>query len=181
MRRATHRTTDTGGAPGTTDVAAWFAGRVPDAWFVEPPAVACDREEIQVIGTLAAPDVGDADEDHLRIAGISRIEGFREQTRDARIAIAGDAERLWGRKVSWGAVCAGHQHLFTTAAVPVMTRLRMDERSVLDTLIEAGVARSRSEALASCVRLVAEHQSEWIDQLREALDAVRQARDAGPW
>ncbi len=44
--------------------------------------------------------------------------------------------------------------LFTTASVPVMTRLRLAERQVLDTLIDAGIARSRSEALAWCVRLV---------------------------
>ena len=35
-----------------------------------------------------------------------------------------------------------------------MTRLRMPERRVLDTLVDAGVARSRSHALAWCVRLV---------------------------
>ena len=35
-----------------------------------------------------------------------------------------------------------------------MTRLRQPERLVLDTLVAAGVARSRSEALAWSVRLV---------------------------
>ena len=64
--------------------------------------------------------------------------------------------------MSWGAVCGDSTVLFTTAGVPVMTRLRMGDRRVLDTLIEAGVARSRSEALAWCVRLVAEHESDWI-------------------
>lgn len=170
------------GATSASDVAAWFAGRLPDGWFVEPPTVQNDREEIVVIGELPAPDVGEEGGagDRSRIAGIARIEGFREDTRDARIRIAVDAERLWGRKVSWGATCAGEQRLFTTAAVPVMTRLRMEERSVLDTLIEAGVARSRSEALAWCVRLVGEHQADWIGQLRDALDAVQRARAEGP-
>ena len=71
-----------------------------------------------------------------------------------RVAIADAAETMWGRKVSWGVRCGGHEVRFTTTAVPVMTRLRMEERAVLDTLIDAGVARSRSEALAWCVRLV---------------------------
>jgi hypothetical protein len=69
---------------------------------------------------------------------------------------------------------------FTTAAVPVMTRLRMRERAVLDTLVDAGVARSRSEALAWCVRLVGDNEREWIDSLRGALGAVKEARKAGP-
>ena len=66
--------------------------------------------------------------------------------------------------------------MFTQLAVPVMTRLRMSERQVLDTLVGAGVARSRSDALAWCVRLVRDHEGEWIDQLRGALVAVNEAR-----
>ncbi len=183
MTRSSRSTDASDEANRSAELAAWFAGRLPDGWFTGPPTVQCDREEIQVVGALAAPDLGEQEqhgEERLRIAGMARIEGFREDTREVRIKIASDAERLWGRKVSWGATCAGEEHLFTTAAVPVMTRLRMDERAVLDTLIEAGVARSRSEALAWCVRLVGEHQSEWISQLRDALDAVQQARAAGP-
>jgi hypothetical protein len=61
-----------------------------------------------------------------------------------------------------------------------MTRLRMDERAVLDTLIDAGVARSRSEALAWCVRLVGQHQSDWITDLREAIANVERVRAGGP-
>jgi hypothetical protein len=61
-----------------------------------------------------------------------------------------------------------------------MTRLRMRERQTLDTLVSAGVARSRSDALAWCVRLVREHEGEWIEQLRAALVAVEEARATGP-
>jgi len=61
-----------------------------------------------------------------------------------------------------------------------MTRLRMRERRTLDTLVSAGVARSRSDALAWCVRLVRDHEGEWIDQLRDALVAVEEARATGP-
>jgi hypothetical protein len=70
--------------------------------------------------------------------------------------------------------------IFTTLSVPVMTRLRMPERSVLDTLVEANVARSRSEALSWCVQLVREHEGDWIQQLRDALSHVDEARAAGP-
>ena len=105
---------------------------------------------------------------------------FREDTRDERIAIAREAEHRYGRKVAWGAACGGSRQLFTTLSAPVMTRLRQPERKVLDTLVDAGVARSRSEALAWCVRLVGEHAEEWLGELREAMSAVDRLRAQGP-
>jgi hypothetical protein len=82
--------------------------------------------------------------------------------------------------VAWGAECGGERVAFTTLSIPVMTRLRMKERAVLDTLVESNVARSRSEALAWCVQLVREHEEDWIKQLRDALAHVDEARAAGP-
>ncbi len=182
----------------TTAVAAWFAGRIPDDWFCEPVTVTADRDELLVTGTLVEPavpadegpedegpdDEGPEDEgpedEVRRVACASRIDAFREDTRARRIRIASEAERRFGCKVSWAARCGPVETTFTSASVPVMTRLRMPERSVLDTLIDAGVARSRSEALAWCVRLVAEHQEDWIARLREAMTAVHDARAAGP-
>ena len=163
----------------TDDVADWFAARVPGQWFDARPEVRIDREEILVVGVLHDPcdEVGDGDE---RIQRLSRVDAFREESRERRVAIADAAETLWGRKVSWGVRCGEHEVRFTTTAVPVMTRLRMEERAVLDTLIDAGVARSRSEALAWCVRLVAGHEGDWIDELRTALDAVAKVRADGP-
>jgi hypothetical protein len=87
---------------------------------------------------------------------------------------------LFGRPVSWGVESGGVTSLFTTQASPVMTRLRFRERAVLQTLIEGGIARSRSEALAWCVKLVAQHQADWLAELREALVGVEQARVGGP-
>jgi hypothetical protein len=165
-----------------TKLAAWFAGRIPDGWFAGPVEVAVDREEILVTGRLAEPALAEGEEaDGARgIAARARIEGFREETRERRMRIAAEAEARFDRKVSWAVRCGDTDAPFTTASVPVMTRLRMRERAVLDTLIEAGVARSRSEALAWCVRLVDRHQQEWIGQLRDALTAVQEARAAGP-
>jgi hypothetical protein len=162
-------------------VQAWFVGRLPDGWFHEAPVVAIDRDEILVVGSLNEPDYpSDADEDSKLAACRARIQRFREDTREQRIGIADEAERKTGRKVAWGARCGEEKELFTTLSVPVMTRLRMSERQVLDTLVGGGVARSRSEALAWCVRLVREHQGEWIQQLRDALVAVEDARSSGP-
>ena len=39
---------------------------------------------------------------------------------------------------------------------------------------------SRSEALAWCVRLVADHEADWIAELREATDAISAVRERGP-
>jgi hypothetical protein len=167
----------------TTDdrVRGWFAGRVPGGWFVEPVDVSEDREEILVSGRLAEPSLpADASEDARAEAHAGSIRAHREDTRDQRIRIAQEAERRFGRKVAWGARCGELTEVFTTVSVPVMTRLRMAERQVLDTLIDAGIARSRSEALAWCVRLVGRHQSDWIEQLREAVAHVARARDEGP-
>ncbi|MEJ7583884.1 MAG: hypothetical protein WKF43_07295 [Acidimicrobiales bacterium] len=168
------------------DVWAWFVGQVPDDWFSAPLDVTVDREEILVTGTVSEPALGetgdteDAGGEARSVACSSRIARFREDTRDQRIRVAAEAEGRFGRKVSWAVRCGAVEAPFTTASVPVMTRLRMPERSVLDTLIDAGVARSRSEALSWCVRLVGRHQGEWIDQLQDALGAVREARAAGP-
>jgi hypothetical protein len=163
------------------EVSAWFTGRLPDTWFAGPPDVTADREEILVVGALPAPDVGeDADPDAHEVARRARIRGFRDDTRAQRMRVADEAEVLWGRKVSWGATCGDVRELFTTQAVPVMSRLRMTERAVLDTLIDAGVARSRSEALAWCVRLVGQHQADWIAELRDAVSHVERVRAGGP-
>jgi len=147
---------------------AWFVERVPASWFTEL-AIEVDRDEILVIGTI--DDAADPER---------QIERFRAATREQRIRIARHAERRFERKVSWGATCADVRRLFTTLSVPAMTRLRFSERAVLDTLIDAGVARSRSEALAWCVRLVGANQERWLEDLRAAFGHVERVRAAGP-
>ncbi len=165
----------------TTTLEGWFAGRLPDDWFSGPPSVTTDREEILVVGTLAEPAYPDGADDAAKAAARrARIQRFREETREQRMRIADEAEASTGRKVAWGARCGDDEKTFTALAVPVMTRLRMRERQTLDTLVSAGVARSRSDALAWCVRLVRDHEGEWIEQLRDALVAVEEARASGP-
>ncbi|MDQ0994516.1 hypothetical protein [Streptomyces sp. V3I7] len=159
----------------------WFAGRLPDDLFEELVEVTADREEITVIGRIPEPRLaGGAPEAEREAAAHSRIQEFRERSRDARIAVAREAEHQYRRKVSWGVECGGERALFTHVAAPVMTRLRQPERQVLDTLIAAGVARSRSEALAWCVRLVQRHTDDWLAELRESLAHVQRVRAQGP-
>ena len=164
----------------TSKTIGWFAGRLPDEWFTGAPEVTYDRDEILVVGALAEPESAKAADDEARAAARrSRVEQFRDDTRHTRMRIADGAEERFGRKVAWGVDCGGERVVFTSLSVPVMTRLRMRERAVLDTLVDASVARSRSEALAWCVRLVAEHESDWIGQLRDALKHVEKVRADG--
>ncbi len=161
--------------------AAWFAGRIPDGWFEGPVTIEVDDDEVQVVGVLAAPKLAEgATAEEIQVAQNARISGFREESRGARMRIADEAQPAFQRTVSWGAQCGDTKVLFTTAGVPVMTRLRLADRRVLDTLIDAGVARSRSDALAWCVRLVSEHEHDWIQSLRDAMASVEEVRARGP-
>ncbi len=163
------------------EVAGWFAGRLPDDWFQTPPDVTVDNEEILVVGRLPdAENPGEGGDAAVRTAEAGRIQRFREETRGQRMAIADAAQERYGRSVAWGVVCGEDHELFTNQSVPVMTRLRQPERLVLDTLVDAGVARSRSEALAWAVRLVAQHADDWLSQLREAMASVEEVRARGP-
>ena len=158
--------------PPADDAGAWLAGRLPEDWFVGAPTVTVDREEIIVSGELAPTD--------SEAAAAGRISRWREQTREERMQIADEAEARYRRKLAWGASIGDTRVLFTHLAVPVMTRLRQDERRVLDTLVDAGVARSRADALSWCVTLVGEHTDEWLAGLREAMAEVDKLRAQGP-
>ncbi len=162
------------------EVAAWFAGRLPEGWFTSVPGVSLDREEIVVTGELPALAVEQADEAATAAAESGRISRFREETRDERMEIARQAEHRFGRKVAWGARVGGSEEMFTCLAAPVMTRLRQPERKVLDTLVAAGVARSRSDALAWAVKRLGEHAEAWLAELRGAMSAVDDLRAKGP-
>ncbi len=161
-------------------VRAWCARRLPAGWFAAPPDIQVDREEITILGTLPGPAEAGATDAERAAAARNAIRQFREESRNRRMEIAREAEHRFRRKVSWGVTCGPVTEMFTTLSVPVMTRLRQPERRVLDTLVDAGVARSRSDALAWCVRLTGENADEWLSRLRDALRQVEEVRDQGP-
>lgn len=174
--------------PDPADVPDWFAGRLPNDWFTGAPSIEIDRDEIVVVGTLPLPrpETGsgkDAEGSEQRVPAAT-VEGavarFRESTRPARMQIANEAEHRYRRKVAWGVVAGEQRVMFTQLAVPVMTRLRQSERKVLDTLVDAGVARSRSDALAWTVRLAGKHAEQWLAELRAAMRTVEDLRSQGP-
>jgi hypothetical protein len=175
-------TTSTTSTSTTSTITSWFLGRLPDAWTSAAPArITVDREEITVVLTVATPELPDDASDVDRAEAVAgRISGFREDTREQRIAVAREAEHRFERKVAWGVTVGDRSELFTHLAVPVMTRLRQPERMVLDTLVAANVARSRADALAWCVRLVGQHTDDWLSGLRSAMEEVDRLRATGP-
>lgn len=167
--------------PSAQDAPAWFAGRLPEGLYTGVPVVSVDREEIVVIGDIAAPELpADVDPAAAAAAVAGRIARFREETREQRMSVAAQAQERYARKVAWGARIGESEVVFNNLAAPVMTRLRQSERQVLDTLVDAGVARSRSEALGWAVRLVGEHTEEWLGELRRAMTEVGTLRTQGP-
>ncbi|MBF6247433.1 hypothetical protein IU471_28285 [Nocardia elegans] len=174
--------------PDPVDAPDWFAGRLPSDWFTGPPEIEIDRDEIVVVGELPLPrpesSGDDAGEATTAAVPEATKEGavarFRESTRPARMQIANEAQHRYGRRVAWGVTVEGERIMFTQLSVPVMTRLRQPERKVLDTLVDAGVARSRSDALAWTVRLAGKHAEEWLAELRSAMRKVEDLRSEGP-
>jgi len=182
-----HESTEAPVGDAVETLRGWFAGRLPQDWFTAAPTIEVDREEITVTGRLSAPDLPqDAGTGERRAARAGRAKAFREATREERMAIADEVEHRTRRKVAWAVTIEGAADgddepvRFTHLAVPVMTRLRQPERQVLDTLVDSGVARSRADALAWCVRLVGRHTGDWLDELRTAMADVERVRRAGP-
>ncbi len=160
---------------------AWFKERLPKDWFISVPEVSADRDEVVVIGELADVEFDPgASKETIASAREGRVKRFREETRDARMEVANEVEQKWNRSLSWGVTIGGETEMFTHLSTPVMTRLRLADRLTLDTLVDAGVARTRSDALAWCVKLVAKNQEAWLGDLRNAFKEVERVRSEGP-
>jgi len=153
---------------------------LPGEWFTGAPNVSVDRDEIIVVGELPALAAEFADDAARAAAEAGRIARFREDTREQRIEIARQGQHRYAREISWGASLGGTQELFTTLSAPVMTRLRQPERQILDTLVDSGVARSRSDAVVWAVRLLGQNADSWLGDLRTAMEEVNRLRDQGP-
>jgi hypothetical protein len=166
-------------------IRSWLTGRLPDEWgSIAPATIEIDRDEITITVSIEPPSLASDDTESAAgdrsEAAAGRISGWREDTREQRMRIAGQAERRFERKVAWAARCDGRHEVFNNLAAPVMTRLRQPERLVLDTLVEANIARSRADAVAWCVRLVGRNTDEWLNDLRAAMQSVEAVRAAGP-
>ena len=142
---------------------------IPSGWFTSPLDLTVDDDEILIVGQLSQTSPGGDDPG-----------AFREVTRQERMLIAKRIETATRRSVAWGVRTDETLTLFTSLALPVMTRLRIGERETLDTLVAGGVAKSRSDAASWCVRFVAQREASWLSDLRSTLEVVSKVRSEGP-
>jgi hypothetical protein len=143
----------------------WFVPRLPAHGLPGPAHVDVDRDEILLL--VQPPD------------DVTTAE-FRESTRALRIRLAREAEETFGRQVSWGTLRQGARRLFTTVRTAVTAQLAMPERQVLDTLVSAGVATDRADAVGHCIRLVGQHEADWLADLCDAVAATPDGRPERP-
>ena len=164
-----------------TTIQKWFDSHIDADWSAEGVRISTDDDEILAVVKLGTDDADlpeASDDKEIAIKRIARR--FSKSTRQSRMAVADSAQELFERKVSWGVQAGEDTYLFTHVTAPAMTRLRMGERRVLDTLVNSGVATSRSEALAWCVKFVKDNETEWLENLRDAYKSVEQVRNEGP-
>jgi hypothetical protein len=149
------------------DLLSLLARRLPPDLAAAPPEVRRYPDELLLVLRLDGP------------AGVepqALIARRRAETRGLRMEIARELERATGLPVAWGMRAGGQEILFTTRTAPVMTRLGRAEREVLDTLVAAGVADTRSSALAYAVRAFAAEHAEWLAEVRTAIAEVERVR-----
>lgn len=151
------------------DLVAFLARRLPPELAAAPPEVRAYPDELVLVLNVQAP-AGDTESARALIAR------RREETRSLRMEIARELERATGLSVGWGMRAGAVEELFTTRTAPVMTRLGRAERDVLDTLVAAGVADTRSSALAYAVRAFAAEHADWLAEVRQAIAEVEKVR-----
>jgi hypothetical protein len=161
----------------TNEIQSWLQERAPANLLVGPPEIAIYDDEVVIVLPLATSELDNAlGEEERRAAEHTLITRRREETRPWRIKQARELQSKLGRSVAWGMRAGASEALFSTRSVPVMTRLGRTERDVLDTLVAAGVADTRSAALAYAVRAFAAEHTNWLGEVREAIAQVDQVR-----
>jgi hypothetical protein len=155
----------------------WLQERAPANLLAAPPEIAIYDDEVVIVLPIVTAEQTDAlPEEEQRAAERALIARRREETRPWRMKQARELQSKLGRAVAWGMRAGASETLFSTRSVPVMTRLGRTERDVLDTLVAAGVADTRSAALAYAVRAFAAEHTDWLDEVREAIAQVEQVR-----
>lgn len=159
------------------EIQSWLQERAPANLLAEPPEIAIYDDEAVIVLPLVTAELDDGlGDEQRRAAERNLIAQRREETRPWRMKQARELQSKLGRSVAWGMRAGASEALFSTRSVPVMTRLGRTERDVLDTLVAAGVADTRSAALAYAVRAFAAEHTDWLDEVREAIAQVDQVR-----
>lgn len=158
------------------ELKAWLRSQLPTSVGDLDPEITLDADELLIILTLHTETLTGEGE-ALKNAELALIERRRNETRKLRIQLGRQLERIYGCAVSWGMRAGGTVEFFTTNTVSVMTRLSRPERQVLDTLIAANVANTRSAALAYIVRIFAAEHHDWLKRIQEAAKHMASLRE----
>lgn len=160
-----------------SEAARWIQERMPSELLSGPPELSIYDDEAVVLLPIAVRELpGGAS---ARRAPARRVSADRAAPRKlAPCACAWRASCKSSLSCQWPGACAAGstEALFTTRSAPVMTRLGRAEREVLDTLVAAGVADTRSSALAYAVRAFAIEHASWLAEVRDAIAQVEQVR-----
>ncbi len=158
------------------ELQAWLAARLPAALMAAQPDIQVYPDEVVLMLHLSDATLPASSGEQQRNAELDFISQQRENSRPMRMKLARQLQKRLGKTVSWGMQVGESSVLFTTRTTPVMTRLGRAEREVLDTLVAAGVAETRSSALAYTVRTFAFEHADWLAEVREAIEQVEQVR-----
>jgi hypothetical protein len=156
----------------TEEIQRWLQERLPSELCAAPPDVTSYDDEL-LITLTAAPHLALTEDAEAEQAAIARL---REESRPLRMQLAREVQGTVGRPVAWSVRLGASEATFTTRTTPVMTRLNRAEREVLDTLVAAGLAETRSAALAYVVRAFAAEHGVWLAEARQALAEVAKVR-----
>ena len=154
----------------------WLLAQLPSVITHCETEVTSDEDEMLVILHLNTAGLGDMTDEACREEDQALIAHHRAETKPLRIQLARDIRHLYGYTVTWGMRAGKTVQFFTNNQKPVMTRLSYQERRVLDTLIAANIANTRSAALSYIVRTFAAEHQDWLDEVQDALVRVEQLR-----
>ena len=158
------------------NVSEMLTNWLPATVLAESPEIIEDDDELLIVLNLGTAGVtGEADA--RKQSEQEQIDRRRDETKSTRIRIGNRLGRATGKAVSWGMKVGDTRQLFTDNTSPVMTRLSRPERQVLDTLIAAGVANTRSAALGYIVRVFGEEHQDWLNEVQNAMSHVASLRD----
>ncbi|MCG8351634.1 MAG: hypothetical protein MI924_28030 [Chloroflexales bacterium] len=153
----------------------WLQSKLPATLTAMPPRIKIYSDEVVIV---LYPNEAPMPDDSIdqRSAEQALIAYQRELTRSLRMRLADEIQKKLRLPVAWGMRIGESEVLFTTRTIPVMTRLGRIERDVLDTLVAAGVAETRSSALAYTVRAFAAEHADWLAEVSQVIEQVRQVR-----
>jgi hypothetical protein len=149
------------------ELSRWLLSQLPASVAGGNPEITIEADELLIILNLNTDSLKGEGE-ALRKREQELIERQRSETRKLRIQLGRHLEQISGCVVSWGMRAGGTVQRFTMNTATVMTRLSAPERQVLDTLIAANVANTRSAALAYVVRTFAAEHQDWLNRVQEA-------------